>query len=129
MRTTVNRASNLCFLRSGLKPCVRPRSTGRYLSIHFCSTQQEELTSLHLIRVAKRLTNRLYILQLGALLELEPHVIEAELGSTSQVVEATYRVLELWRRSVATPGEAYRTLKRALTECNLKQIAQDALEN
>ncbi len=89
------------------------------------SSSLQELTTLHLLEVAKKVTSEDIIWELGLCLGVDNFEIERNLNDSKTVTGAARSILLLWRKTVSTQTEAFKQLTKALLECRQRQILKD----
>ncbi len=96
------------------------------ISVFFCFLQQpveKPIEPLDLFTVANSLWNRMQVVRLGLHLNVDSHVVSAQINShPSEINLAAYNVLEKWRGQQGCPVEARRVLKESLRVCELEEI-------
>ncbi len=85
-----------------------------------------ELTSQHLINVARCLTTKMNIREVGGQLLLLDHQIEAALGMRT-MAEAAFHMLSTWRNTQGDSVVAWGRLVRALDIAGLHRYAVQCL--
>ena len=89
-----------------------------------------DLTSKHILKVSRKLTEKYDIRMLGCHLEVPENTIEAIFhNKKDDIQEAVYQMLREWMKSQRTPAEAYQVLWDALMhpDVNLPSIANEVL--
>ncbi len=86
-----------------------------------------QLTELHLINIAKHLTNGIIVKELATHLGLQKHEAEAAVYDGKSITEAGLKVLEIFRGRLKSAEEACGLLGEALIKCELGHVAEEVL--
>ena len=101
-----------------------------FLSFLFISQITENLTDIHVLKLAERVTNVNDLQQLGVeILDLPKYTVDAAVtNSRNSIQSAVYDVLRTWMKRQSTRREAYDTLMKALLENKWDNLATELRE-